>query len=524
MEVKMSDRVGLKELANVLVSKNHLTAKEAENFVALLFETLNEGLKQDKQVKVKGLGTFKVTSVSARKSIDVNTGEPILIEGRDKISFVADTIMRDIVNKPFAQFETVVINDGIDFADIDTKYQDEETDDSSDDMDNEIGENHNIVMPQEEYIEERPAKSSEDFEPETSKNDETNSLQEEPALTVNEKQLDVLNSKGTDEIGDNEQHKEQWALTNSQLYILNTDVVPARNEREERINKDEVEPETIAQTRKEEAVNNPKEPPHAYDGSDDEFENESESKAKLLERDLIELQENTKRRTLYFIVAGVLFMLIAGMAMYYFSRLINVRDNRIAHLETLLKQKDEHIRSKQPVKQAEDTVTEPTIVPNANQTTIQEVPKSATKETELKNEKAVSKAENTVSKEENTVFKAEKKATLKQEKVSSKQEKATTTPQKSKVKANNQAKNTPKDNIAYNKYDSNPRVRTGAYRIVGVDKEIVVREGQTLYSISRGHLGPGMECYVEAINGGITTVKVGQKIKIPKLELRKKKG
>ncbi len=506
----MSDRVGLKELANVLVSKNHLTAKEAENFVALLFETLNEGLKQDKQVKVKGLGTFKVTSVSARKSIDVNTGEPILIEGRDKISFVADTIMRDIVNKPFAQFETVVINDGIDFADIDTKYQDEETDDSSDDMDNEIGENHNIVMPQEEYIEERPAKSSEDFEPETSKNDETNSLQEEPALTVNEKQLDVLNSKSTDEIGDNEQHKEQWALTNSQLYILNTDVVPARNEREERINKDEVEPEIIAQTRKEEAVNNPKEPPHAYEESDDEFENESESKAKLLERDLFELQENTKRRTLYFIVAGVLFMLIAGMAMYYFSRLINVRDNRIAHLETLLKQKDEHIQSKQLVKQTEDTVTEPIIVPNTNQTTTQEGTKSSIKETEIKEEKAVSKAE--------------KKAILKQEKVSSKQEKTNTPPQESKVKANNQVKNSPKGNTTYNKYDSNPRVRTGAYRIVGVDKEVVVREGQTLYSISRGHLGPRMECYVEAINGGITTVKVGQKIKIPKLELRKKKG
>lgn len=510
MEVKMSDRVGLKELAHILVVKNHLTTKEAETFVTLLFETLNEGLKQDKLVKIKGLGTFKVTSISARKSIDVNTGEPILIEGRDKISFVADTVMRDIVNKPFAQFETVVINDGIDFADIDTKCQDEETDDNSADTDNKIEENHSIAILQEEYIEENPEISSESLKLSDSKNNELNILQEEPALTVNEKQLNVLNSKSTDEIGDNEQHKEQWALTNSQLYILNTDVIPARDEREERINKDEVESETIAQTRTEEEVNNPKEPPHAYDESDDEFENESESKAKLLERDLIELQENTKRRTLYFIVAGILFMLIAGMAMYYFSRLINVRDNRIAHLETLLKQKDEHIQSKQLVKQTEDTVTEPIIVPNTNQTTTQEGTKSSIKETEIKEEKAVSKAE--------------KKAILKQEKVYSKQEKTNTPPQESKVKANNQVKNSPKDNTTYNKYDSNPRVRTGAYRIVGVDKEVVVREGQTLYSISRGHLGPGMECYVEAINSGITTVKVGQKIKIPKLELKKKKG
>ena len=118
MEVKMNNRVGIRELAMALVNKNKLSLKEAENFVATMFDTLNVGLNDDKQVKLKGLGTFKVMSVSARKSVDVNTGEPIIIDGRDKISFTPDSTMKDLVNKPFAQFDTVVINDGVDLKEL----------------------------------------------------------------------------------------------------------------------------------------------------------------------------------------------------------------------------------------------------------------------------------------------------------------------------------------------------------------------------------------------------------------------
>ena len=114
----MNNRVGIRELAMALVNKNKLSLKEAENFVATMFDTLNVGLNDDKQVKLKGLGTFKVMSVSARKSVDVNTGEPIIIDGRDKISFTPDSTMKDLVNKPFAQFDTVVINDGVDLKEL----------------------------------------------------------------------------------------------------------------------------------------------------------------------------------------------------------------------------------------------------------------------------------------------------------------------------------------------------------------------------------------------------------------------
>ena len=114
------------DLAKVLMEKHELDKADAERFVALMFDILNNGLRQDKLVKIKGLGTFKVISVSSRKSVDVNTGKPIIIEGRDKISFTPDNTLRDKVNAPFAQFDTVVINDGVDFSAIDKSFQDKE--------------------------------------------------------------------------------------------------------------------------------------------------------------------------------------------------------------------------------------------------------------------------------------------------------------------------------------------------------------------------------------------------------------
>ena len=118
-------KIGINELAAVLAGKHGLEQAKAEIFVRQVFDVINDGLRNEKLAKIKGLGTFKVTSVSARKSVDVNTGEAIIIEGRDKISFTADSVMKDIVNAPFAQFETVVVNDGVDFSGIDEKYKDE---------------------------------------------------------------------------------------------------------------------------------------------------------------------------------------------------------------------------------------------------------------------------------------------------------------------------------------------------------------------------------------------------------------
>ena len=110
------------DLASLLAEKHGISHKEAEMFVSLLFDIAKDALHAQKQVKIKGLGTFKLTSVSSRESIDVNTGQRILIEGRDKVSFTPDAAMKNLVNRPFAQFETVILKDDVDFTDIDKKY------------------------------------------------------------------------------------------------------------------------------------------------------------------------------------------------------------------------------------------------------------------------------------------------------------------------------------------------------------------------------------------------------------------
>lgn len=114
----------LNGLADKLAEKSGLSQIEAELFIRKMFDVCHQGLAADKIVKMRWLGTFKVTSVKERESVDVNTGERIVIEGRDKISFTPDNILKEIVNKPFAQFETVIVNDGVDFESIDKKYED----------------------------------------------------------------------------------------------------------------------------------------------------------------------------------------------------------------------------------------------------------------------------------------------------------------------------------------------------------------------------------------------------------------
>lgn len=111
------------DFASELVGRYGLKEEEATEFISAMFDIICEQLDgADKQVKVKGLGTFKVTSVGARASVDVNTGERIIIEGRNKISFTPEVMLRDRVNRPFVQFETVVLNDGVDFSEIDNEF------------------------------------------------------------------------------------------------------------------------------------------------------------------------------------------------------------------------------------------------------------------------------------------------------------------------------------------------------------------------------------------------------------------
>ena len=142
----------LNVLGKKLAEKTGLSQQEAELFIKKMFDVVNEGLQDDKQVKVKWLGTFKVTSVKDRESVDVNTGERIVIDGRDKISFTPDNILKEIVNKPCAQFETVVVNDGVEFDEIDKKFEAEE----------QMNENQQVKESKEQMVENQQTEESEE--------------------------------------------------------------------------------------------------------------------------------------------------------------------------------------------------------------------------------------------------------------------------------------------------------------------------------------------------------------------------
>ena len=110
-------KVTIQDIAEKLVKQNGLSKKEATRFVNMMFDLVREALERDSSVKVKGLGTFKIIDVDSRESVNVNTGERVLIEGHNKITFTPDVLMKELVNKPFSQFETIVLNDGVDFKD-----------------------------------------------------------------------------------------------------------------------------------------------------------------------------------------------------------------------------------------------------------------------------------------------------------------------------------------------------------------------------------------------------------------------
>ena len=110
----------LQDLADVLIEKHGAGKKEALQFVSAMFDVIQEGLQTDKTVKIKGLGTFKVIEVDARESVSVNTGGRVVIDSHSKISFTPDAAMKELVNKPFSGFETVMLNDGVTFDDIDS--------------------------------------------------------------------------------------------------------------------------------------------------------------------------------------------------------------------------------------------------------------------------------------------------------------------------------------------------------------------------------------------------------------------
>jgi len=142
-------KLTIQEVAKVLVEKNGLDPKDASHFASEFFALILQQLQQDDQVKIKGLGTFKIINVEARESVSVQTGERVVIDSHSKVTFTPDTVMKELVNKPFSQFETVVLNDGVEFADLK-----DEKDAAVEEKEETVEEQQPVVAP---VIEDEPA-------------------------------------------------------------------------------------------------------------------------------------------------------------------------------------------------------------------------------------------------------------------------------------------------------------------------------------------------------------------------------
>lgn len=429
-DCKMS-KVSITELASKLMEKHGLKRTEAELFIRQFVGVINDGLKNDKSVKVKGLGTFKVQAVSARKSVDVNTGEAIVIEGRDKISFTAEAVMRDLVNAPFAQFETVIVNDGVDFSEIDAKHEADNT---------EAKEPTPAVEP-------TPAAELEPAVVEPTPVAELEPAVVEPA-PVAEPEPAVV---------------EPTPVAEPEPTVV--EAAPAAEP------EPTVEPAPVV------------EPTPAVEDSDSDTD-ELEAKSKSYKNTIIVLASS---------LACVVILAVVGFV-YMFSQ-IEKRDNRIAHLETQTATLADRMMK-----------THMSPAPTANQPAANDEADNILAANEQKIE-AAQKAD-----KENNLRTAEAKPEPKAE------PKAATKPT-AEAKAH-AAKSAPSI-LSQSAYDKDPRVRTGAYVITGIASTVTVKAGQTMSSLSKTYLGPGMECYIEAVNGGNRELKAGEKIKIPALKTKK---
>ena len=445
-DCKMS-KVSITELASKLMEKHGLKRTEAELFIRQFVGVINDGLKNDKSVKVKGLGTFKVQAVSARKSVDVNTGEAIVIEGRDKISFTAEAVMRDLVNAPFAQFETVIVNDGVDFSEIDAKHEADNT---------EAEEPAPAVVEQATTVEPKPIvepKPTPTIEPETA-------VEPEP----------IVEPEPTPAI------EPETIVEPEPAPAIEPEPTPAV-EPEPTI----VEPATVVEPTP------TAEPTPVVDDSESDTD-ELEAKSKSYKNTIIVLASS---------LACVVVLAVAGFV-YMFSQ-IEKRDNRIAHLETQTATLADRMMK---------THMSPT--PAANQPAANDEADNILAANEQKIE-AAQKAD-----KENNLKAVEAKAEAKPEPKA--EPKAATKPTaEAKAPAAKPAPSIPSQSA----YDKDPRVRTGAYVITGIANTVTVKAGQTMSSLSKTYLGPGMECYLEAVNGGNRELKAGEKIKIPALKTKK---
>ncbi|MBF1493243.1 HU family DNA-binding protein [Prevotella pallens] len=437
-------KTALQLIADTVAKKHKITVKDAEKFVSAMFDVMNEGLKTDKLVKVKGLGTFKVQAVKPRESVNVNTGERVLIEGHDKVSFTPDATMKELVNKPFAQFETVVLNDGVDFTDIDSKYENEATLENADET---TVSTNNAAIPDTKVV------SLNEEETTDSTNETANGAQE---TTIEQYTSTVKDSVETG----SEPEKDHEMVVAKQEVAIETEAEPIKNTSETT----EEEPIPLVETQPENIAEEPTVTAEMPVATEQKLEDANQTQPENIVKEPIatpetpvtteQKQEETAekpKKINWLMWSAIGFFVIAIMYFfgYKFGKDAALRDNAVA---------------------------------------VSAQPKS----------KPTAKA--------------------KQTKQHSSAKVAQTTPK--------QIQPTPKqvqspidDTEKFKQLSNDKRIRYGAYDIIGIEKVVVLKKGQTMQSYSRKALGPDMVAYFQVLNNA-TTMAAGDTMKVPKVELR----
>lgn len=442
-------------ITSALAKQHNLSADDAAAFVDAFFDIISSELKNGNQVKIKGLGTFKVQAVKPRESVNVNTGERVLIEGHDKISFTPDTVMKELVNKPFSQFETVVINDGVDTEELERIP----AEDSSDEVKSELVDDATTKNTSEEKL----LVEEERTEVEDTK-DETNNISSvkggaeiEAEDNLNEKNLpiDVIEEPTTEEneaIFDSEEKpsnlEEKKEEKQEVAKEVDSKVDSIVESKVDAIVEPKVEEETIeVEVKSVQSVPNTSEEREESSNENNidkkELPNSSESTHILEDEDTdIESSENGILKK----VALVAFIVIICLGIFLWARMSSTNS----------KKKTKEVAEQ--VNTSEDHSSLGTQTVSADTTSVTKVHKTP-----------------------------EKKETAKVD--------------------------------SFMPLNSDPRIRYGAYNIIGIDRIVVLKKGETMEKYSRKTLGADMVGYFQVLNGR-KTMQAGDTMKVPKVELR----
>ena len=487
------------DFARELSEKYGLSLGDASDFVSAMFDVVKEELDgADSSVKIKGFGTFKVSAVGARASVDVNTGERIIIDGRNKISFTPEVLLRDRVNRPFVQFETVVLNDGVDFSEIDEESE-EELDSviETEPQGVQLSPTAPTSQPTDQSTD-QPTLSEQTQEVQLSStaptDQSTDQLTDQPTLSEQPQGVQLSPTAPTDQSTDQPAPAEQPQGVQLSPTAPTSQSIdqPTPAEQPQGVQLSPTAPTSQSTDQPTDQSANPQSPSATASKAVNTEEHRDMArrlmtpKTETIEEDSEESDDKTTAtapevddegiviggcrqrspRIMYVLtIASFLILVSLGIGMYFLYQRIEEKNHVIDRLESRLYAQQEAAEAVEP----QSTVTVKDTVASKDSLHAAEL---------LAAEKA----------------KQHKKDSI----------------------AANPTATTPSD------YNYDTRVRTGAYIIVGVAKTVTVQPGQTLSSISKAYLGEGMECYVEVLNNR-HSVKAGEKLKIPQLKLKPRK-